>query len=204
MAVKSKRGLPPRRASHRPSNPHTGAAVALVQLGDLTPEQAAEELRKNGQDISSRTIRRALKNVGYVAPAAEQPSAPFQAAQAAQVVEGTPIERLRAYAAHDAEALAVLERMASKPAIVTTDLKESALRHLAQLEVDYHTAQPIRRGPLAKAILAAIQACRVYFPPAPTPKSRDEVLEELRRLDQETLAIIEQHAANPIEAQEIQ
>jgi hypothetical protein len=173
--------------------------VALVAAGS-TPEQAAKKLQEQGKQISAKTITRGVNRID-VRPA--QP-APPEAPTAPVIVAGAPIERLRAYAAHDLEALAVLERMASTPAIVATDLKAAALRHLAQLETDYHTAGPIRRGPLAKAILAAIRELRVYFPPAPPQKSRDELIEELRRLDEETLALIEQHAPNPIEAKEIQ
>lgn len=129
-----------------------------------------------------------------------------QAPVNAEIVPGSPIERLRAYAAHDEKALAVLDRMASIPASadVSTDLRAKALRHLTILEQDYHIADPIRRGPLAKNIVAALKELRVYFPPTPPEKSRDQILEELIRLDEETRAIIEQHAPDPITAKEIQ
>lgn len=146
------------------------------------------------KSLSCTLLADAIESAARATPPA--PIAPVMAT-------GAPVERLRAYAGHDAEALAVLERLASTPE-VTTDLKAAALRHLAQLEHDYHLATPVRRGPLAKAILTAIQGLRVYFPPPPTPKTRDEVLEELLRLDEEARAIIEQHAPDPITAQEIQ
>ena len=184
-----------RRPPHRPPNPYTAQGVALVAAG-ATPDQAARQLQEQGKQISAKTITRGVNRIDVPRPAPQ--------VLAPQVLPGSPIERLRAYAAHDAEALSVLERMASTPAIVTTDLKAAALRHLAQLETDYHTAGPIRRGPLAKAILGAIRELRVYFPPAAPPKSRDEIIDELRRLDDETRAIIEQHAPDPILVNEIQ
>lgn len=117
---------------------------------------------------------------------------------AADLAPGAPIERLRAYAAHDGEALAVLERLAATPAI-TTDLKAAALRHLAQLEADYHHASPVRRGPLAKAILAAIRELRVHFPPPAPVKERDQVIEELLALDADAITRIEEHLPDRIE-----
>lgn len=49
------------RPAHRPPNPHTAAGLALVATG-LSPEDAAEQLRGEGKQISGKTIRRAMAN----------------------------------------------------------------------------------------------------------------------------------------------
>lgn len=65
------------RPPHRPPNPHTAAGVALVRSG-LTPEDAAEQLREQGHQISGKTIRRAMASSAAPprreAARAEQPS----------------------------------------------------------------------------------------------------------------------------------
>lgn len=133
------------------------------------------------------------------AAAQETPAAPLVPAMA----QGAPVERLRAYAGHDEEAEALLDRLCATPEI-TTDLKAAALRHLGMLERDYHVASPVRRGPLAKGILAAIRELRAYFPPPPPTKTRDEVLEELRALDAEAIERIEERLPERIDPKEIQ
>lgn len=120
-----------------------------------------------------------------------------------RIAEGPPVDRLRAYAAHDEEAGDLLERLLT-PAEPTTDLKAAALRHLGTLERDYLHAPAIRRGPLAKSIISALRELRVYFPPPAPTKTRDEVLEGILAADAEAISLIEQHIADPLDPKEIQ
>lgn len=131
--------------------------------------------------------------------ARETPPAPAVTAMAS----GAPVDRLRAYAAHDSDALAVLDRLCQER-VLTTDLKSTILNTLSMLEAEFRTASPIRRGPLGKALLTAIDRARIYFPEPPPQKTRNEVLEELLALDADAIARIEEHLPDPIDPKEIQ
>ncbi len=119
------------------------------------------------------------------------------------MASGAPVERLRAYAAHDAEALAVLERLAATPT-ATTDIHGTLLETLTEMREEFRKAPWNRRGPAGKNLMAAIDRAMRLLPPPPPQKTPDEVNATLLRLDEEMRAMIEQHAPHPITAEEIQ
>lgn len=124
--------------------------------------------------------------------------------QSPAIAAGTPVERLRTYATHDGEALAVLDRLLAPRPEIVGNLGQAARDLLTTLEADYRAAMGTRaRGAIAEKIVTTLRELRQHFPPPAPARARDEVLEELRRVDGEVLARIEQHATEPITSEEI-
>ncbi len=121
------------------------------------------------------------------------PAPPADAAPA--IVAGTPLERLRAYAAHDAPALLALERMAS-PASLSDDPRSNVQRLLASLEADYVGALGTsKRGAFAEKMISALKELRQYFPPTKPAPPADLVLAAVQAQDVGCIAKIEEHLA---------
>ena len=140
---------------------------------------------------SGRAVVQAAREVALRADVLA--SAP-PATHAPTLATGAPIERLRAYAAHDGEALAVLERFLAPPD-VSSDPRENARRLLANVESDYMGAGASKRGALAEKVVAAIREVRQWFPPAPPAPTPDAERLALELLDGEAVAAIEELVA---------
>lgn len=145
------------------------------------------------KSLSCTALADAIEEAARATPAAPVP---------AQLAAGAPIDRLRAYAAHDNEARMVLDRLAATPE-PTTDLKAAALRHLATLEADYKIASPIRRGPIAASIVSALRELRQYFPPPAPTETPDQVLDRMVALDADAITKIEEQLPDRIDPKEI-
>ncbi len=120
------------------------------------------------------------------------------------VAEGTPAERLRAYAAHDPQAAQLLTDLLSPPAALSGDSLATVRVLLDELVRDFRRASSVReKGVLADKINGQIKTVERILRSRPRPVPPDAVLEELRRLDAEAIALIEQHLPEPITAAEL-
>lgn len=124
------------------------------------------------------------------------------ATHAPTLATGAPIERLRAYAAHDGEALVVLADLVAddEPAETVTTL-ERVRKLIRRVERRALDAKDARFAPLA-GVLDRLYARERLLQGAP-PARPDVVQEELRRLDGEVLRRIEEHATDPITSEEL-
>lgn len=173
--------------------------VALVRAGASTAEAAAA-LRAAGKRISQRTIERAL---GPGGAGAVQPIAPPKAPAPPTIAAGSPVERLRAYAAHDPEALLVLADLLSEdesPDGIST--LERVRKLIKRVERRALEAKEGRFGTLAGVLDRLYARERLLL--GPPPARPDAVLEELRRLEALAIAKIEEHLPDPIDPKELQ
>lgn len=118
------------------------------------------------------------------------------------VASGAPVDRLRAYAAHDEEALRVLADLLADDeapdAVTTLDRVRKLIRRTERRALD---AKEARFGTLAGVLDRLYARERLLQGPPPAPP--DAVLAELRRLDGEVLARIEALADEPIAPHEV-
>ena len=202
--------------------------VRLVQQGTWTPEEAAEEitleqLKKLGKKstpmekrrvtISGRTIRRALPPGGPSAPpappvrgAAQKRRGCRSRAKAQGVQEqrrpaaAPPLERLRGYAAHDPEALSLLDDLYAEDAPEMLPLDR--VRKLIPIVERRALNAPANRFAPLGGLLDRLYARerQLMGPPPPAP---DAVNEILRIRDLEAIAKIEEHLPDRITPEEL-
>lgn len=118
------------------------------------------------------------------------------------IAEGAPVDRLRAYAAHDPGATRALEDLLLEEDPGSVSSLERIRRLIRLTEIRMLNAKPERYGPLAGVLEKLIARERMLLPAPPPPPNA--LLEELLRLDEEAREMIEQHAPDPITAKEIQ
>lgn len=133
--------------------------------------------------------------------AAAKASAP--AAQTPSIAPGLPLVRLRTYAAHDPEASTVLaDLMAEEEAPEDVTTLERVRRLIKRVERRALEAPNSRFSPLAGVLDRLYARERLLLGPPPAPP--DAVQEELRRLDADAIAKIEEHLSDRIEPREVQ
>lgn len=87
---------------------------------------------------------------------------------------------------------------------IEEDTLAVARRMLRRLERDYKTADNSRdKSGLGEKVLSALGRVEQILARRPPPPRPDVVLEELRRLDLEAIAKIEEHLPDPIKSEEI-
>jgi hypothetical protein len=185
-ALAAREGIPVSEAVERVPGAKLSTAYDAAQR-----QAAAAIMRAHGAHAPPRPTTR---------PAASQARA-IAKAESPDDATGEPIARLRSLVANDPEVVVLVEDLLAddEPEDVTT--LDRVRRLIRRTERRALVAKEQRFGTLGTLLDRLYARERQLL--GPPPVRPDAVLEELRRLDGEVLARIEQHAAEPITSQEI-